>query len=34
VGLRDMCWLVQGIVERAGNVDSPAMVPELGDCAP
>ncbi|MFO0614057.1 MAG: BMP family ABC transporter substrate-binding protein [Polyangiaceae bacterium] len=33
-GLRDMCWLVQGIVERSGGVDAPALVPELGDCAP
>lgn len=32
-GLFGMCWLVQGVVERPGGVDVPAMVPALGDCA-
>lgn len=34
MGLFEMCWLVQGIVERQGATDVPAMVPALGDCAP
>lgn len=32
-GLFDMCWLVQGIVDRSGGTDVPAVVPALGDCA-
>lgn len=33
--LASMCWFVQGIVDKDMNgMDEPAMVPELGDCAP
>lgn len=33
--LANMCWFVQGIVEKDMNgMDKPALVPELGDCAP